>query len=290
MKETRVVMLGTGTPNPVPERSGPCVAVVVEDQAYIVDFGVGLVRNAEVAYQKGIESLRAHRLNRGFLTHLHSDHTIGLPDLIFTSWVLEREEPLKLFGPKGLKDMTKHLLKAYEIDIDARLNGMEKANPEGIKVEVEEIKEGLVYEDEFVKVEAFLVNHPPFEAYGYKFTAHDKTIVISGDTTPSENLIKHSKDCDILIHEIYSSQGVEQRSPIWKNYHKNVHTSSLDLGKIAKEVNPKKLVLYHQLFFRVRFEDGTLISEMDREREMVREIEENFKGEIISSKDGDIIF
>lgn len=290
MKETRVVMLGTGTPNPVPERSGPCVAVVVEDQAYIVDFGVGLVRNAEVAYQKGIESLRAHRLNRGFLTHLHSDHTIGLPDLIFTSWVLEREEPLKLFGPKGLKNMTEHLLKAYEIDIDARLNGMEKANPEGIKVEVEEIKEGLVYEDEFVKVEAFLVNHPPFEAYGYKFTAHDKTIVISGDTTPSENLIKHSKDCDILIHEVYSSQGVEQRSPIWKNYHKNVHTSSLDLGKIAKEVNPKKLVLYHQLFFRVRFEDGTLISEMDREREMIREIEENFKGEIISSKDGDIIF
>lgn len=290
MKESRVVMLGTGTPNPTPERLGPCTAVIVEDQAYIVDFGVGLVRGADSAYQKGIEALRAHRLNRGFLTHLHSDHTIGLPDLILTPWVLERKEALKIFGPKGLKSMTDHLLKAYEIDIDSRKHGFEKANEEGIKVEVTEIKEGLVYEDDLVKVEAFIVNHPPFEAFGFKFTTPDKIIVISGDTTPTENLIKWAKGCDILIHEVFSSQGVEQRSPVWKNYHKSVHTSSLQLGEIAKKVNPKKLVLYHQLFFRVRFEDGSLITEMDREREMIREIKENFKGEVISAKDGDVIF
>lgn len=287
--ETKVVMLGTGTPNPVPERSGPCVAIVVGDNSYLVDFGVGLVRQAELVNRLGVKALDAPNLKIGFLTHLHSDHTIGLTDLIYTPWVLERQEPLKLFGPKGLEDMTNHLLEAYKIDIDGRMNGLEKANKEGIKVQVKEIQEGLVYRDEFVEVEAFSVNHPPFESYGYKFTTPDKVIVISGDTTPSENLMEHAKDCDILIHEVYSHEGVKMRSPKWHKYHTSVHTSSLELGEVAKRANPKKLVLYHQLFFRVPDEDGNVISEVDREIEMINEIKENYNGEIISSKDLDII-
>ncbi len=288
--ETKVVMLGTGTPNPIPERSGPSLAIIVGESSYIVDFGTGLVRRAEEANRMGIYQLKASNLKIGFLTHLHSDHTIGLADLIYTPWVLDRDEALKLYGPKGLKDMAQHLLQAYKVDIDGRLNGLEPSNPEGIKVQVEEIEEGLVYSDENVKVEAFLVEHPPFESYGYKFTTADKVIVVSGDTIPSENLIKQAKDCDILIHEVYSQQGVKQRSPKWKKYHRSVHTSSLELGEIAKRVNPKKLVLYHQLFFRVPNVDGKRISEIDREIEMINEIKENYKGEIISAKDLDIIF
>lgn len=288
--ETKIVILGTGTPNPIPERNGPSVAIIVEDKSYLIDFGTGLVRRAEEANRMGIAALEASNLKMGFLTHLHSDHTIGLPDLIYTPWVLERQEPLKLFGPEGLKDMTYHILKAYTQDIDARMYGLEGANTEGIKVEVEEIEEGLIYRDELVKVEAFLVEHPPFKAYGYKFTTPDKVIVISGDTVPSENLIKYAKDCDILIHEVYSHEGVKQRSPKWNKYHTNVHTSSLELGEIAKRANPKKLVLYHQLFFRVPDGDGNVISEVDREIEMINEIKQNYKGEVISAKDLDIIF
>lgn len=288
--ETKIVMLGTGTPNPIPERNGPSVAIIVEDKSYLIDFGTGIVRRAEEANRMGISSLEAPNLKVGFLTHLHSDHTIGLPDLIYTPWVLERQEPLKLFGPEGLKYMTHHILEAYTQDIDARMYGLEGANTEGIKVEVQEIEEGLVYQDERVKVEAFLVEHPPFKAYGYKFTTPDKVIVISGDTIPSENLIKHAKDCDILIHEVYSHEGVKQRSPKWNRYHTSVHTSSLELGEIAKRANPKKLVLYHQLFFRVLDKEGNVISEVDQEIEMINEIKQNYKGEVISAKDLDIIF
>lgn len=282
---TKVVMLGTGTPNPVPERSGPCTAIIVGEKAYLVDMGIGCVRQAEVGRRMGIHQLDAKNLDTAFVTHMHSDHTLGFADLIFTPWVLERNNPLKVYGPTGIKKMAEKLHEAYEMDIDARRNGFEQANMDGCTVEATEISEGVIYEDELVKVEAFLVNHPPFEAYGYKFTTPDKVIVISGDTTYNENLIKHAMGCDILIHEVYSSEGVKMRSPKWANYHRNVHTSSIELGELANEVNPKKLVLYHQLFFRVKDETGYLISEVDRELEMIREIAENYKGEIISAKD-----
>lgn len=289
--EMKVIMLGTGTPNPVPERSSPCVAIVIGDHSYLVDAGSGLVQQAEIANRMGVNALEASNLKRVFLTHLHSDHTSGLPDLILTPWVLERAEALQVYGPKGTEHMCKHLLEAYKVDIDARLNGLEMAIPEGIIVETyEHMEDGLIYEDDRVKVEAFLVDHPPFKAYGYKFITGNKTIVISGDTIPSKNLIKNAKDCDILIHEVYSSQGVKMRNPKWKKYHTNVHTSSKDLGKIAKEVQPGKLVLYHQLFMNLLREDGTVLTEFEREYEMIQEIKKEFSGEVISAKDLDIIY
>lgn len=289
ISRTQVVMLGTGTPNPDPERSGPSLAIIVDDNSYLVDFGTGIVRQAARANKMGIEALEAKHLKRGFLTHTHSDHTLGLADLILTPWVLEREEALKIFGPKGTKKMVDHILAAYEEDIEARINGLEAANKTGIIVDTEEIQEGLVYEDELVKVEAFLVDHPPFEAYGYKFTTPDKVIVISGDTCYSENLIKHGKDCDILIHEVISSTGVNLRDPKWKKYHLRVHTTSKDLAKIAEKINPGKLVFYHQLFMVSPDEDGRMVSEEEREEEMIADVRERYEGVIISAKDLDII-
>lgn len=290
-EEMKVVMLGTGTPNPIPERSGPSVAIVIGDDSYLIDAGPGLVRRAEEANRLGVKALEAHNLKRVFLTHLHSDHTAGLPDVIFTSWVLERDEALQVYGPRGTKNMCDHLMKAYELDIDARMNGLEQAIPEGIVVKAKEhAGEGLVYQDEKVRVEAFLVDHQPFEAYGYKFITEDKTIVISGDTIPSQNLIDHAKGCDILIHEVYSAQGVKRRDPKWYKYHTSVHTSSIELGEIAKEVQPKKLVLYHQLFMNLPYEDGTILTEHEREEQMIREIQENYNGQVISAKDLDIVY
>ncbi len=287
--ETKVVMLGTGTPNPVPERSGSSIAIIVNDRSYLVDFGTGIVRQAAKGNRMGIKALEAKNLKTGFVTHTHSDHTLGIADLILTPWVLEREEPLKIFGPKGMHNMVNHIMAAYEDDINARMYGLEGANKTGIKVETTEISEGIVYEDDFVKVEAFLVDHPPFEAYGYKFTTPDKVIVISGDTCYNENLIKHAKGCDILIHEVISSTGVQLRDPKWKQYHLSVHTTSKDLALIAEKVNPGKLVFYHQLFMVAPDETGRMVTEKEREEEMINDVKTKFDGIIISAKDLDII-
>src|SRR5215211_1762959 len=120
--KTQIVILGTGTPNADPDRSGPSVAIIVNDTPYIVDFGPGVVRRAAAAHRRGIKALAMPKLTRAFVTHLHSDHTVGYPDLIFTPWVLERETPLEVYGPRGLKAMTDHILKAYREDIRIRLD------------------------------------------------------------------------------------------------------------------------------------------------------------------------
>jgi len=178
-RPTQIVLLGTGTPNADPDRSGPSVAIVVNDTPYLVDFGPGVVRRAAAAFQKGIKGLAVKNLNRVFVTHLHSDHTTGYPDLVFTPWVLERTEPLEVYGPKGIKAMTGHILKAYREDIDIRLGGGEPSNKTGYKVIAREIKPGVVYKDENVTVKAFLVNHGSWrEAYGFRFETKDRTIVI----------------------------------------------------------------------------------------------------------------
>jgi ribonuclease BN (tRNA processing enzyme) len=138
----RIVLLGTGTPNATPDRMGPATAIVVGDTPYLVDAGVGVVRRAAEAEARGVGALRVSNLTRVFVTHLHSDHTIGYPDLILTPWVLERDAPLQAYGPPGLRAMTEHLLAAYREDIDLRLNGLEPANPDGHKVEVREVEPG----------------------------------------------------------------------------------------------------------------------------------------------------
>jgi ribonuclease BN (tRNA processing enzyme) len=257
---SKIVLLGTGTPNADPDRSGPSVAIVVEGQAYLVDFGPGVVRRASAAYAAGIDALEPNKLNIAFLTHLHSDHTAGYPDLILTPWVLGREVRLQVFGPPGLKSMTDHILSAYQADIHQRIHGKEPANDTGYKVNVAEIKAGKVYQDRNIMVEAFLANHGSWPAFGFKFTTPDRTIVLSGDTAPHPGLIAAYRDCDVLIHEVYSDKGFHMHPPDWRNYHRSVHTSARELGEIAAQVNPRLLILYHQLLWGVS--PGELIDEI----------------------------
>ncbi|MGH9801254.1 MAG: MBL fold metallo-hydrolase, partial [Blastocatellia bacterium] len=106
--KTLVVLLGTGTPNADPNRSGPAVAVVVNDTPYVIDSGAGVVRRAAAAAQNGVKGLAVEKLRRLFITHLHSDHTVGLPDFIFTPAVLERDAPLEIFGPQGTRRMANY--------------------------------------------------------------------------------------------------------------------------------------------------------------------------------------
>ena len=248
--QTQIVLLGTGTPNAEPDRSGPSVAIIVGDTPYIVDFGPGVVRRAAAAYRAGVRALRLSNLTRAFATHLHSDHTVGYPDLILTPWVLGRDEPLEVYGPPGIKEMTDHILKAYGKDIDVRIDGLQPINTEGYKVHVHEIGPGIVYRDRHVTVKAFPVVHGDWDyAFGYRFETPDRVIVISGDCVSDTTLIEHSKGCDVLIHEVYSSAAFESLSPEWRAYHAASHTSSLELGRIAARVRPGLLVLYHQLLW-----------------------------------------
>lgn len=289
--ETKLVLLGTGTPNACPDANGPSSAVVVGDRAYLVDFGPGVVRQAAKAYRNGIDGLRPDLLTVAFCTHLHTDHTAGYPDLIFTPWVLERSQPLQVFGPKGIRHMTEHILQAYEVDIDFRINGFEKANEQGYRVEAKEIMPGIVYQDDRVTVEAFLVSHGTLESYGYKFVTEDKTIVISGDTAPLEIVAEKAKGCDILLHEVEYTAGIAAREPKWQKYHREVHTLSVDLAEVAKKAEPKLLVTYHRIY-HMNIQDNTVDVEREMERRcsaILQEIRDaGYEGEVVNGQDLDV--
>ena len=275
--KTRIVLLGTGTPNADPDRSGPSVAIVVNDTPYIIDFGPGVVRRAAAAYRKGVEGLKVENLKRAFVTHLHSDHTVGLPDLIFTPWTLERKEPLEIYGPSGIKAMVQHIMKAYEQDIDIRTNGLVPSNKTGYRVNAHEIKPGVVYRDQNVTVKAFAVSHGSWkQAFGYRFETPDRTVVISGDCTPSASIVENCDGCDVLIHEVYSQAGFATRPPEWQKYHSNFHTSTRELAEIARKAKPRLLILYHQLFWGVSEED------------LLKEMRESYSGNVVSGRDLDI--
>ena len=271
---TQVVMLGTGTPNADPDRSGPAVAVIAGGRAYLVDAGPGIVRRAVASAQRGVRALEPSRLSIVFVTHLHSDHTVGLPDLMLTPWVLERHDPLEVYGPPGIKAMTDHLLEAYAEDIRIRQSGLEPEKSEGYKVNAHEIVEGEVYRDSNVTVTAFAVPHANWEhAFGYRFEARDRVIVISGDTRPSEAVARACNGCDVLVHEVYSSRGFKNRPLAWQRYHADAHTSTEQLASIATWAHPKLLVLYHQLFWGETDED------------LVKEVRKGYKGAVVSARD-----
>jgi ribonuclease Z len=271
-QDTRVILLGTGNPNPEPDRMGPAVAVVSGDAAYIVDTGVGVVRRAVQA------GLTMQQLTRVFLTHLHSDHTLGLPDLIFTPAVTGREGALEIYGPPGTRAMTRHLLSAWREDMHIRLKSLEPAVPAAYVVRAKDVRPGEVYRDARVRVTAIAVDHGGWKhAYGYRFKAEGKTIVISGDTTFSPRLLEAARGADILVHEVYAQRGWERRTPGWRRYHAAFHTSAPDLGKLAAAARPGKLVLYHQLPMG------------ESPEQVLAEIRAHFSGEVIYGKDLDVI-
>ncbi|MDT7602432.1 MAG: hypothetical protein QOF61_429 [Acidobacteriota bacterium] len=277
---TQVVLLGTGNPAANPDRSGPSVAIVVNNTPYIVDFGPGVVRRAAAAFRQGVTGLAVPKLKTAFITHLHSDHTAGYPDLILTPWVLGRKEPLEVYGPAGLGAMTAHILAAYREDIDIRTNGLEHGNRTGYRVNAHEIKPGVIYKDENVTVKAFLVHHGSWrEAYGYRFETPDKVIVVSGDCSPSQSVVENCQGCDVLLHEVYTQVGYEESKPDWRKYVLSFHTSSKELAELATKAKPKLLVLYHQMFFG---------GAKDTEEGLLKEMQQLYGGRVVSAHDLDV--
>jgi ribonuclease Z len=185
-----------------------------------------------------------------FITHLHSDHTLGYADLILTSWIMRRRAPFPVYGPRGLQRMNNHLLAAYSEDIDIRENGLEHEAAGGYRVAVHEIQRGVVYEKNGVRVSAIAVLHGAWkDAFAYRIDTSDRSIVISGDTRPSEELVKAASGVDILIHEVYSAAHLKPEDrpggKDWPRYCREYHTSDVELGALALRIRPGVLILDH---------------------------------------------
>lgn len=281
-KSLKVVILGTGTPLMKPERSGPGVAIISGGKSYIVDSGAGIVRRAMEA-SKTIPELQMGKLNTVFLTHLHSDHTTGLANMILAPWVVKkgRSIPLKLYGPPGTKHMADNILQAYAKDIDMRINGSQPANTEGYKVTSTEFSNGgTIFEDDNIIVEAIKVPHGSWEhAYSYKFIEKGtgKTALVSGDTAYSEDIIKAAKGIDILVHEAISDNALSKLSEEWQIYHRSFHTLTSEIAEIGNKSKPRILVLYHQLYWN---------EEDNKFAEEVRAA--GYDGNVVSANDLDI--
>lgn len=293
--ETQIVLLGTGTPAPDPEHSGPATAIVVNGTPYLVDFGTGVVRQAAAARKKGARGLEPANLRIAFLTHLHSDHTLGFPDLILTPWVVGRKEPLEVYGPPGTSDMAKNILKAYEADIKVRTEVKSKtgdtahSNINGYEVNVHEILPGVVYKDQNVTVTAFAVHHGKWaHAYGYRFETPDRTIVISGDTSPDAAIVDNCHGCDVLIHEVYTQASFDMVSPEWKQYRLAYHTSSKELVEIATKAKPGLLILYHRANPGCDQARNQECREAGSEGQLLKEVRQAYSGKVAAGHDLDI--
>lgn len=284
--QTQVVLLGTGTPPADPDRSGPASAVVVNGTAYLVDMGAGVVRRAKsAAVDKGVTALEPVKLRVVFVTHLHSDHTVGYPDLILTPWVLGRRVPLEVYGPSGIREMTQHVLQAYEKDFETRTKDRALftvgAFPEGHAVNAHEVRSGVVYEDANVKVTAYATKHA-MESYGYRFDTADRSVVITGDTNPTQATIDACRGCDVLVHEVLTHDWLGRRQD-FLNYAAVHHTTTSQLIDLATKAKPGLLVLYHaSLSLRPtvdseRSPPAVLISEMSA-----------YKGHFVVGRDLDV--
>ena len=272
---TMLVMLGTGMPRPDPACFGPATAVVVGGRVFLFDVGAGVMRRMAAAKLsiRGPEAV--------FITHLHSDHTLGYPDLILTTWVMGRRSPLQAYGPVGLKKMTKHILAAWDEDIHMRIEGLEQQTTTGYKVAVHEFDAGVVYEKDGVRITAIPVLHGCWkQAYGFRIDTPDRSIVISGDTVPTNTILEAARGVDVLVHEVYPASQVAPELRIggaeWPSYMREFHTSDIELGMLAAEAQPKLLVLHH--IVRHEEDDDELL-------ESIRAA--GFEGEVVVAKDLD---
>ncbi len=281
---TRIVMLGTGTPIPDPDRSGPAVAITVDSVAYLFDAGTGAVRRAAAAGRNGVKALApsipngqpSPRFDRVFLTHLHSDHTLGLADVIFTPWIQGRTKPLDIYGPPGTSRLVNGILDGNTEDIAERLHASGGPPPNGWKAVVHEIAEGVVYQDSRITVSAFAVPHADWKyAFGYRIKTPDRVIVISGDTRSTPVIAKECNGCDVLIHEVYSDAGFAKLPALRQAYHSRAHTSATQVGDIATQAKPGLLILYHQLFFG------------SSEETLLSEVHSRYSGRVVSAHDLD---
>ena len=237
-----VILLGTGYPRPDANHAGPATAIVAGDKWFLVDAGRGTTMRVAGT------SLKYENFRGVFITHLHSDHTAGLPDVFITSWQFGRKStPLQLYGPAGIKQLASAMLQFFAYDIHVRRDLVEKHPAAGATIATHVVREGMIYDDGDVRVTAFLVDHAPVKpAFGYRFDSAGHSIVVSGDTRPNANLIRFAKGADILVQEAYLCEHLDRvNKPDVAAKLKAYHTTAEEAGEVATAAGVKTLVLTH---------------------------------------------
>jgi ribonuclease Z len=240
--EIKVTLLGTGCPPAVMNRFGPSILVEAGEQKFLFDAGRGALQRLNQV------KVRWRDVQGVFLTHLHSDHVVGFPDLWLTGWLTPgRDVPLQVWGPRGTKKMMSHLEQAYEYDIRIRLYD-DRASPDGVVILAEDVAGGFVYEKNGVKITAFEVDHTPVKpAFGYRIDYAGRSVVLSGDTRVSDNLIRHAQGVDLLIHEVAAPETF-QRAGTPPERAKSVvahHVTPEQAGEVFSRTKPKLAVYSH---------------------------------------------
>ncbi len=240
-----VTLLGTGTPAPQIERFGPAVLVEAGSQKLLFDAGRGV---AQRIYQLHVPF---DEVNKLFITHLHYDHLVGLPDLLMSGWVFQRDVALEVWGPAGIGAHLEHLAGAYAADIEARL-AYTGLSPQGIRYHAHPLAQGVVHQSGGLSVTAFRVDHGAFKpAWGYRVDYGGRSVVISGDTRYSQGLVRHARGADLLIHEIAAA------SDHWRTRNPRLgkvlayHTAPEELARVLTEAAPRTAVLTHLVVFGV---------------------------------------
>jgi ribonuclease Z len=260
-----VTLLGTGHPSPRLDRFGPSTLIEAAGHKILFDCGRGTMQRA---YQ--IQS-HTQDLDKLFLTHLHSDHTTGIPDLWITGTIMGRHDnPLKIWGPRGTRSMASHLEKAFAVDLKVRREGEQSFNikhRKGLEVESVDVDEGFVYEEKGLSVEPFRVSHyghySDEPSLGYRVKYNDRSVVLSGDICFCENLIEYSRGADLLIHEVAAApRDTDLSNDI--RYILSLHTQPEECGKIFSRVSPRLAVYYHV----IQCLGVSLEEMMDRTRKM----------------------
>lgn len=241
-QEIRVTLLGTGSPPPVMNRFGPSILVEAGDKKFLFDAGRGAMQR--IAQVK----VRWQDVDGVFFTHLHSDHVVGFPDVWLTGWLIgQRNRALEVWGPPGTENMINHLRQAFEFDIRFRISD-DKARPEGAVISTHEISPGFSHEQNGVKVTAIKVDHAPVEpAYGYRIDYGGRSVVLSGDTRISEDLIRAAEGVDLLVHEVASPEsfsgsgfGAELTKSIIAH-----HVTPEQAGEVFERTKPRLAVYSH---------------------------------------------
>lgn len=255
----RVTFLGTGTPFPNPRRFGSAILVEAGRKKLLFDCGRGaVIRLSEVR-------LNPSDIDCLFLSHLHSDHVVGVPDLWLSGWFMGRDSPLRIWGPAGTRAMAKHLLQAFSYDIRTRQAAPEGLPAKGAEIEAKEIQEGTVYETGALRVSAFVVDHGAAKpAFGYRVDHSKHCVVISGDTKSCQNLVDFAKGVDCLIHVAWSVESLNSTPQPLRSL-----ASAEDAGDVFAAVKPKLGVIYH----------------FHHERGILEAIRGKFKGRCVIARD-----
>lgn len=263
----KVTLLGTGSPRPSVDRNGPAVLVEVGGKYLLFDSGRGVVQRLQQL------DIRISDIQQIFLTHLHSDHISALDDVWLTGWIYQRPSPLNIYGPNGTKSFVDHIRQAYSYDVQLR-NQYSGLDINAGAVATTDIKPGVIFSENDIKVTAFLVDHRPVDpAYGYRIDFGKRSVVISGDTSYSQSLVDHSVGIDLLVHEIMSvDHKILEKNPRLQKIQR-YHTNPEQLVKVLSSAKPRAAVMTHVIVVGMS------------EDEVLKQINNEYEGEVHMGED-----